>query len=264
MTTWSIDLLPYALQEVPDAQVFAGGDPGSWRTFAFYAVLLRSVDAVVLVDCGMDDPGPLNAGIEPVLGDRGLIRPLEGGSRIDVLLARHGLTVSNVDIVAFTHLHADHSFNAPLFPDARYLLSAEGWRRHLAQRESGSGVVCDPFFPDAAVQEVLAASHGSRLLLPENDGSPLDGLIVRHLGGHTHDSTGYVVDTEVGPVVIPGDVVWSADNLEFDVPVGSYVDLDECRAALAWTRALGGTALPAHEIALMTVHPDGRVAGPRG
>jgi glyoxylase-like metal-dependent hydrolase (beta-lactamase superfamily II) len=244
--TWSLTVLPYATQEVPGAQVFNQTRWEERRTFAFYVFLLRRPGTVALIDCGMDAPGPLNAAIEDALGPGGLITPLPSGGLLTGILAAHGVSPGDVDLVALTHLHADHVGNAALFPNARFALSETGWRAHLHLAERQPALVPPAAFPPGAREHLRRAEADGRLLLTD-DGELLPGLHARHLGGHTHDSTGYVVETGAGRAVVPGDVVWTFDNIATGVPVGSHVDAAECHAALEWVREAGDHVLPSHD-----------------
>lgn len=251
---FDIEVLGFATQEVPGPQVFYQAAWSEWVTFGFYVLLLRSDDVVGLIDCGMDDAGPLNAAIEQGIGERARIRTSQG---VTTLLASRGVKPEDVDFVAFTHLHADHVGNVAKFPHARFILSREGWQRHLRLLEDRPAMVADPAFPLAAMR-VLRDEARERVDLVGDGPTRYDGLEVQYLGGHTADSAGFVVTTPSGRTVVPGDVVWTYRNLEEQHPVGSCVDLGQCYEALSWARSAGDLVFPSHDPAVGERYGMGR------
>lgn len=257
--SFTVDVLRYGSQQVPGAQVFHQSGFDSWQTFDFHVFLLRDGDTVVLLDSGMDDPAPLNAAIAADLGDHACITHLPTGGLVGPLLAEHGLQPADVDVVALTHLHDDHAGNVPLFPQARIALGRRGWEAHLARRASHPGLVGAPAFGTRALAALDDAAAEGRLLLVDDDEQAVPGLTGRTIGGHTDDSTGWVVDSTAGHLVVPGDTIWTWQNLHTDTPVGSHVDVPGCLDAMAWARAAGDGLLPSHDPLISEHYPTGRV-----
>ena len=122
----------------------------------------------MLVDTGVGPPG---SG-DPFLEDR--------AGRLPALLAAAGVEPENVDLVVFTHLHVDHvGWNMldgePFFPSARYVAHRADFENFTAK------------YPDRRyVQDQLARSHAAgRLELIDGDFSPLPGVEIEHVPGHT-------------------------------------------------------------------------------
>jgi glyoxylase-like metal-dependent hydrolase (beta-lactamase superfamily II) len=244
--TWQVEALQYGRQLVPGAQTYYQDGWDEWRTFAFYAFLLTGPDGVALIDCGMDDPGPLNTAITANMGERGCIRHLTTGGMITDLLAARGIGLGDVDLIALTHLHADHAGNVALFPNATVALGREGWHAHLRRRESHPRMVGAPAFPAGVLTHLDDAEQGGRLALAEDE-EVAPGIVARTIGGHTDDSTAFVVDSTIGSLVFPGDTIWTYDNLDRDIPVGSHVDLAACYDAMASAREAGDLVVPSHD-----------------
>ena len=103
-------------------------------------VLIRLAGAAILVDAGLDDPGPDSSWMPP----RARRSPgVEQG------LARCGLRPEDVTHVALTHAHGDHIAGAtvlrdgerrPRYPRARYLLGRKDWDGNAALAEPESHV----------------------------------------------------------------------------------------------------------------------------
>jgi glyoxylase-like metal-dependent hydrolase (beta-lactamase superfamily II) len=255
---YTIRVIPFARQAVPGPQAYWLSHWGEWVEFNYYAFLIRGEGHVALVDCGIDDLIAFNAMNLGSLGERGLVHLSDRERSIVDYLADEGLRPGDIDTVAFTHFHADHISNARLFPDARFLVSAEGWRRFQVVRRDTPGLVPEPVFPHA-VLDFLESVREERLVLTEDGQTSLPGIAIKHVGGHTEDSAAFVVPTAEGRVVIPGDTVWQYGNLEADHPVGSATSIPACYAAMAWVRTAGEIVLPTHDPLVLTRHHNGIV-----
>jgi glyoxylase-like metal-dependent hydrolase (beta-lactamase superfamily II) len=104
-------------------------------------VLIQIAGAAILVDAGLDDPGPESPWMPP----RAVRSPgVEQG------LARLGIRPEGVTHVALTHAHGDHiagatvlrggtgGERAPRYPQARYLLGRRDWADNPARAQSTS------------------------------------------------------------------------------------------------------------------------------
>lgn len=259
--TWTVDILHYGQQRVPGAQVYHQAAWDTWHEFSFYIFLLKGDAGTVLIDCGMDDPAPLNEAIARNMGEENCIRHLPTGGTLAEVLASHNLTAEDIDYVGLTHLHADHAGNANLFPNATFILGRRGWEAHLKRRTTHPALVSAPAFPPATLDALDKASQTGRLLLGDDSEEVLPGIRAQTIGGHTDDSTAFVIDSVAGSVVIPGDTIWTFDNLEQNVPVGSHVSVPDCFDAMAWARTAGDILLPSHDPRLRELYPSGRVSG---
>lgn len=255
--TYSIKALHYATQVVRGPQVVFQGAWDERITFYYYVFLVRGEGLIALVDCGMDDVGPLNEVLRPALGSEGVVRLTTREQSVAALLGDEGVRPEDIDVVAFTHFHADHIANARMFPQARYLVSTTGWRQHRSILGSFPQMVAPPVFPSEVI-EFLAQVEEERLeLAPDGETTILPGVEVRHIGGHTADSAAFVIPTGEGPVIVPGDTIWTYRNLEEDHPVGSAVDILQCYQAMAWARESGHLVLPCHDPGILERHPHG-------
>ena len=100
--------------------------------------LIQVAGAAILVDAGLDDPGPESPWMPP----RAARSPgVEQG------LTRLGVRPQDVTHVALTHAHDDHIAGAtvvrsgervPRYPRARYLLGRRDWDGNPARRREGS------------------------------------------------------------------------------------------------------------------------------
>jgi glyoxylase-like metal-dependent hydrolase (beta-lactamase superfamily II) len=247
--SWTVEVLHYATGQVPGAQVTFLDGYDAWQEFHFHVFLLRDGDHVVLLDTGIDDLAPFNRMLEPALGERGLLRPAGPGVSVRSLLAERDLAPEDVDFVALSHLHIDHAANIPMFTEAKFLMSREGYERHKDLQRRVPEMVPDPVFPAAAI-EFLEQPGRDRLQLLEDGETGLPGLTIKYLGGHTADCAAYVAQTDGGDVIFPSDTAWTLRNLRDHHPPGSVVDIAQSYEAFTWLDGLEGTVLPPHEAGL--------------
>lgn len=253
--SYTIKALHYATQRVPGPQAFFQAGWDEHVQFNYYVFLVRGEGATAIVDCGTSTFAPVNDLLRRDLGEEGTARPVRGEQAVTELLAEEGIATQDVDVVAITHFHWDHAGNVELFPNARFLVSAQGWKTHQDLRANVPAMVADPVFPARALDYL--ASHAERVDLTPDGMTPLPGVEIRHVGGHTADSAAFTIPTEEGRVVIPGDTIWTYANLERNLPVGAAVDIRQCHEAMAWARGAGDIVLPTHDPAILRRHPAG-------
>lgn len=144
----------------------------------------------------------IDAGLGPVRGPISVSGDLVGLADSGALprtLAGLGHMPEDIEAVAFTHLHADHTGWAfapeKVFPRARYLVAAEEWAPHAA----GTTV---PGAPAADVLALVGAAH-----TPVEDGEEIfPGVRALVTPGHSPGHTSYVVSAEDERVIVFGDV----------------------------------------------------------
>lgn len=216
---------------------------------AGYAWLYRAPGqaAWTLVDTGTEAVAEVNRGRAPRRQWRA--RPLAEA------LAEHGVAPAEVADVVLTHLHHDHCASIECFPAARWHVPAREWR--FVCDPENADLVPEPVFPRALFPRM--AEHG---VAPLADGDePVPGLRVRHVGGHT---VGSMMVEVLGPareplVVLGGDVMPLAENLERQIAPGTLWHWGECRRALGRLAEYRVPVLPSHDPGVLKQYPQGVV-----
>ncbi|GGZ30691.1 MBL fold metallo-hydrolase [Streptomyces olivaceoviridis] len=146
----------------------------------------------LLIDAGMGPVrGPIHVSGEPVgHSDCGALPQM---------LAALGHTPEDIEAVAFTHLHVDHTGWAftpeKTFPKARYLVAAREWAPHSC----GTTV---PGAPTADILTLIGAAH-----TPIDDGEEIfPGVCALVTPGHSPGHTSYVITAGSERLVVLGDV----------------------------------------------------------
>ena len=139
----------------------------------------------------------------------------EPGQRIDRQIERLGYKTSDVKYVVVSHLHIDHIGGMVFFPDATFIVRRQELRA--------------AWWPDASERgydfERLLPTRGLRYLQPA-EGETLDvfqdgSLLCIDTKGHTEGHQSLVVRLPgSGTVVLAGDAVQVAENLDAVVPPG--------------------------------------------
>lgn len=235
----------------PGAVIYA--HPYGWREpveIAQHFFLVEGEGGVTLVDTGVDE---LEGYMSPEQLER--LAPAPSVSTRDAL-ARVGIAPENVDTLILTHLHFDHYANARLFTEARVIVNRTEFL-HVLQPENRRYAPRVGFPRETFAW--LVDEAWERLELVEGEAEVVPGITVIETGGHSPGHQIVTVETEAGLVVIPGDAVYTYENLEHDVPIGYYHDLDRVCAGMDLLRRLGGHLLPAHDPSVVRRHPSLRI-----
>jgi glyoxylase-like metal-dependent hydrolase (beta-lactamase superfamily II) len=197
-------------------EAFGADDDSAWR-LPFNAFLARTSEANVLVDTGVGPP----EGADPFLPDR--------QGRLPALLAGAGVEPKDIDLVLLTHLHPDHvGWNmrdgAPFFPHARYLAHRADFAAFTTARPER------PYVRD----QLIALHETGRLELVDEGCSPLAGVDIEHVPGHT---AGHCIVT-VDSVTLLGDL--AVHELQLADPGVGYVFEEDPPAAAAARRRIFG------------------------
>ncbi|MGW6771175.1 MBL fold metallo-hydrolase [Streptomyces sp. NPDC055037] len=181
----------------------------------------------------------IDAGLGPVSGPTRVHGEPVGHTNSGALpetLAALGIAPHDIEAVAFTHLHADHtgwSFTPEkFFPDARYLVAVEEWAPH----SRGETV------PGAPAQDTIEPMKHAHTLISHGD-EIFDGVHALVTPGHSPGHTSYVITAGKERVVVFGDV--------FHIPAqiahphwGSRPDSDSAAVMTARKRIAGELARP--------------------
>ncbi len=218
--------------------------------YDIYIGVIRGRGLVALVDTGMASVDEMNRGAGFLLSE--LISQGPGEDTLSIL-AREGLSPSEVQYVLLTHCHYDHCSNLPLFPNARVVIPETAWRVWHEQPDGAA-------YLHAGFLEHLHAVRAEGRLMLTDEGLVLPGIGVRRVGGHSPCSQFIYVNTERGVVVLTGDTVQMYANLEADDTVGIWMDEEECRRALQIARSTADIVIPGHDPRVWVEHPAGVVA----
>jgi N-acyl homoserine lactone hydrolase len=195
--------LDCGLTEFTDAAVFSDtgeydGEPLALPTPCF---LIKHGNGWLLWDTGNGDPLAALTNGESQFGGRFTVRKTLASQ-----LAQLNLKPDDIDFVAISHLHRDHTGNIPLFKKATFIIGASelAWARSTPT----------PFGVNFPTIEPLARANVRASNFDEDvfgDGS----VRVLTAPGHTPGSRMLLVHLEKsGPVLITGDLYHTRENYE--------------------------------------------------
>jgi glyoxylase-like metal-dependent hydrolase (beta-lactamase superfamily II) len=185
-------------------------------------------------------------------GDPDDVRQPYGG--IMEWLDRLGVRPTEIDHVFITHLHADHhgltdATDGGLLlemPNAKIHISGKGWKFHLDRRAQGQW----NSYIDFAFADFLLEVESQGQLIAADDVESIPGIDVFHLGGHSPCSMAVRIQTNSGPAVVVGDVVYRYDLFEKGIIGRLCTTSEELLAAnerLAKVGQEGAIILPCHD-----------------
>jgi glyoxylase-like metal-dependent hydrolase (beta-lactamase superfamily II) len=94
-------------------------------------------------------------------------------------------------------------------------------------------------------------------VIATDDAEVVPGIRVMWIGGHTPCSQAICVQTAQGEAILTGDTVSLLANIEKQIPMGIYHNLEECRAALKKLAQRDAIILPSHDPGVFDRFPEG-------
>ncbi len=232
--------LPNGVCKIAGNHALHGGDNAETYDFGLYVWLILGGEKPILVDAGLTDLEEMNRGAAHVLREPVTQAPHQQSRR---QLRRFGLTPDDIGHVLVTHLHFDHVDDLMNYRNAQIVMGKNEWT--VASTSAPS------WAHPRVLHEFLNNPQCKRRLVLVEDEEVLPGIESFWVGGHTVGSMAYRINTAHGRVVLTGDTVSLAANIERDIPPGVFTDLDECRAAMKRIRAAVdgdlSRVLPSHD-----------------
>ena len=213
--------------------------------------LIEGAALNIVVDTGCDMSEDAHPATRAALRNHVIWTEHRASWTVEAQLARFGLRPQDIDIVINTCCHFDHIGNNTKFANATFLVQADEFA--LAVHPPPWALY---YYPEFAFNLL---DIRDRLELLDGDLKVTDGVSIHRLGGHSPGTQVVIVETDVGRVCLPGDLVPFYKNLELNWPMGAFFDLPKVMQAFAWMRTNADIILPHHDWGFFDRHPDGCV-----
>jgi glyoxylase-like metal-dependent hydrolase (beta-lactamase superfamily II) len=199
-------------------------DTGDEEVFGLNCLFIDSAEHKILIDAGCGE------GFQATAGQ--LVENMES----------EGIRPSDIDRIIFTHGHIDHVAGAydsqgkPVFPNARYIVSAREWAYWLTP--PGDNELQNMFFGPAR-KNLLPARD--RFILAEDGAEVLPGIELIAARGHTPGVSMVEITSNEKRILFIGDVIHS--QREFIEPEYlSMFDVTPAEALATRARVLADVA----------------------
>lgn len=221
------------------------GEPDADLVMSYSFWILRTEDAVILVDAGMSEEGARSRG-------RGYERS------VTIALAELDLRPEDVTRVIVSHAHYDHIGGLSELPGRPVTMAAEEyafWRTDASRRPLLRTVIDDA---DLGHLESIATDGLLTLCTGVTEVAP--GVVVVPAPGHTPGELAVLVHTSAGIVVLACDAAHLDEELERDLPFRHQTDLLAMYDSLRLLRVLArdpavATVVTGHDPRVQQRHP---------
>ncbi len=218
-----------------------GGDPNEKIPVPIYSVFIRTSEANLLIDTGLNPDGIKEP--EKAWGPRAkLLRPvIKEEDDIRNRLKEIAVTEDKIDIVINTHLHWDHTGGNRFFKSSKFLVQKSEYRFAL--------------YPDTPIAGSYMKNHFDFPLnyeLVEGDQEIVEGINLITSPGHTpgHQSV-LIYLRETMPLIVAADAIYTMENVEKGIPPGNQWSLPHAMDSMAKLRNIvqreKGHLIPGHE-----------------
>ncbi len=203
-------------------QMFSAGDKyaGETQQLASPFYIIKHPDGILLWDTGLPE-GLVGQGDVTPEGDAFTISRQE---KIVDQLAKVGLTPADVDMIAFSHVHFDHTGAANNFPNAKWLV-----QQTEMDFINSDAIVDNAFYaPDS-----FSKLTNSEVIEGDLDVFGDSSVMIKYFPGHTagHQAL-YLTLKESGPVLLSGDTYHFEQNREDAVVPQFNYDMEESRESI--------------------------------
>ena len=199
MAQWKIRPLVYGTIEVTKELVMTGLDMGMPHKAPYLGFYVTDGDCKILVDTGINARYIVDGKAWGSL-------PAEGGeSHVLQAIEEIEISVEDIDMVIYTHLHNDHAGNCHLFPGAVHVFQDTEWKELLDPLPSA--MIRGDY--DQSVITVLKEMNCQRVA---GDVEILDGIRLILTPGHTTGSQCLLVSTRDGIYNLTGDTINALPN----------------------------------------------------
>ena len=234
--------------EARDSTSFRGGNPELVVWYASYIFYIEGARRKTVVDTSFTDP---KICLEQM--NHPSRRP--AGSSVEEKLATVGVKPTDIETVVLTHCHWDHIGGLSLFPNAQI----------FCQRAEVAWSLSPPDWMASAYPRALCHSLPSvkdRLTVIDGDYVLEEGIELRLVGAHSPGSQMVEVSGDEHQIVITGDAVLHFENLEKQIPIGTYHSLETAITVLKnlRNRMLRDdtlVVLPSHDPKVAEKYPSG-------
>ena len=230
-----------AYAEVPQSMMFRGAAHGMTRIASLVWMLTNTATGHhTLVDTGAISLAPAS-GLQATQAHIAKTWSIDGQLGIEGALDRFGVSPDQIETVILTHLHADHVANLPKFRHARIVLSRRGWHNATSEK--------DPWFQKYPqdILHYIENEHAGPVELVDDEASPIPGIRLIWLGGHSPCSQGVVFNTAGQRIALAGDVIPMFRNIEQNIPTGHYENLREIRDGWERLKGISDVIIPSHD-----------------
>jgi glyoxylase-like metal-dependent hydrolase (beta-lactamase superfamily II) len=201
----------------------------------YFMWLLRSDDALILVDTGYDEAEARERDRPILLNPGDALAPL-------------GIHPDEISELIVTHMHYDHAGGLHHFPNARLHIQA-------AEMAYATGpcmchdVLRMPFTADH-VCEAIKRLYSGKVQFHDGDAQVAEGVTVHRIGGHSRGLQAVRVMTSVGWLVLASDAAHYYENFQARKPFPIVVDLEDMMAGFETLERLASAPnliVPGHD-----------------
>lgn len=225
---------------------------------ALIALVIRTAEHVVLVNCGPDPATlPPKPDADPVATQQHVLE-VNQGEGLDEALASAGTTVDEITHVIVTPFQIYALGNVLRFPNAQLCLSRKGWIDFHAPRwrehphDTRAACISDN------VLIGLVTDAWPRVRLVEDE-EIVPGVETFWTGVHHRASLAVKIRASVG-TVIAGDAFMRIENITRRHPIGINESMDEALVAYDRIAREADILIPLYDPHVFDRHPGGRIA----
>lgn len=241
--------------ETDSSLTLARYNPGVKYTSLVPAFLILGGEKTILVETGFRD-------VQTMLNMGSRNPTYKPEWDIVAQLVKFNIKPEDVDLIIYTHLHADHCGQTFRFPKAKIVVQREELRTAAA-----------PIVPDGAPWggkamfyvrrdiSTLLDDYWDQLIILDGEEEIMPGIRCIHVGGHTRGSQAVYVKTAKGIAILGGDNCYRFENFENGPwPPGQiFGSWDETVLAIKRYIKEGKYIIPSHDMKIFEKYPNGKI-----
>jgi len=255
---YEIEIYRNGITSAPGPEIFFLSDWEKQYKLYTYVFVIKGENFLMMADTGCGDIDVINEMLFKEFKGK-ITFDISRDETIEAIINKSKIEPEKVQFVFISHLHHDHSSNVDLFPNAKVILSRNGWLQYMNKNKPY--YYNDILFPIKPIK-YIASLPSDKIIFVDNfkEKEIIPGIKSFWVGGHTPCCLALQINTAKGKVVLSSDIAFLTRNIIENHPIGLFYNLWECYEGYKKIKENADIILTSHDPDILeSTFPNGKI-----